>query len=98
MTDELATARAEIAALRARITRLTTVSDEDVERVAKALYRRHFTVATWENARDKLQKTYRDEARAALEAHTRSADHVGDVNNMIKPEFIADSAKNGGGV
>jgi hypothetical protein len=37
MTDELATARAEIAALRARITRLTTVTDEDVERVAAAL-------------------------------------------------------------
>lgn len=37
MTDELATARAEIAALRARITRLTTVSDEDVERVARII-------------------------------------------------------------
>lgn len=101
--DELATARAEIAALRAQVAavekernalfdechvrrqyaeeleaqveRLTTVTEEDVERVAKAICRAsvsevYATASARNNAVNKAWPQFMPEAHAALMAHT----------------------------
>jgi regulator of replication initiation timing len=67
--------------LAARITRLTTVTDEDVERVAKAIFEDYhkglLNCSTWDDLDDEhphAREIYMRHARAALEAHTAKND------------------------
>lgn len=57
---------ARIAELEARILALETVTDEDVERAAKATFLSVFPSAVWEGLSARTQDSFRHRARAAL--------------------------------